>query len=188
MINQIQPPDFPINDHVFSERRVSARLQKEDIPKGMVAVDIRNQRLDQSLSPPNKAQLARWNGIYRNWGLCKEFHLVRCCRYERCKIKHGSASEEANYLLEYTSRSTPCPGGRGCRYVKCVRGHVCQKRECVSNGGTQFCKLPKEAHGNISGSYRFLEGVGEADGAVTLVAEGLKPWSGGQKGSEHRSS
>lgn len=96
-----------LDNHVFSERRVSARLQKEDILKGMVAVDVRNQRLDPSLSPPNKAQLARWNGIYRNWGLCKEFHLVGCCAYERCKFKHGSASEEAKYLLEYTSRSTP---------------------------------------------------------------------------------
>lgn len=61
-------------------------------------------------------------------------------------------------------------------------GHVCQKQQCVYNGGTQHCKQPKEAHGNVPGSYRFVEGVGEAERAVTLMAEGLEPLFGGQKG------
>lgn len=139
-------------DKIILLRHMEYHHHFKDLGFDVEDINVRNQRLNPSLSPPNRAQLARWNGIYGNWGLCKEFHLVGCCRYERCKFKHGSASEDTRYLLDYTSRSTPCHGGRGCRYVKCVRGHVCQKRECVSNGGTQFRKLPKEAHGNISGS------------------------------------
>jgi hypothetical protein len=151
----------------FQGQHVRDRLQKEDIPEGMIPVNVHNQRLDPPLPKPSKAQLARWNGIYQNEGLCVEFHLHGRCGYARCKFKHQSTTEEAKYLLEYTSRSRPCPARRNCRYLRCTRGHVCQKQECEYNGGTQSCKLPKGAHGGDLKVHQFVKGVGDVEHTIT---------------------
>lgn len=163
---------------------VNGRLQKERIPPGMIPINVHKQRLDPPIPQPSKAQLARLNRIYLSSGLCIEFVVHGRCAYEICKFKHQPATEEAKYLLEYTSRSKPCPARRDCRYLRCTRGHVCQKQGCEYNGGTQHCKLPKEAHGGDLRFHQFVKGVGDVEHTITLMPGISKSPIKGNHGSE----
>ena len=46
---------------------------------------------------------------------------------------------------------------------------MCQKQGCEYNGGTQHCKLPKEAHGGDLRFHQFVKGVGDVEHTITLM-------------------
>jgi hypothetical protein len=76
-------------------------------------------------------------------------------------------TEQVKHLLDYTSRSRPCPARRNCRHLRCTKGHICQKQECEYNRGTQQCKLPMEAHGGDLRVHQLVKGVSDVEHTTT---------------------
>ncbi|RAQ80197.1 hypothetical protein COH21_004275 [Aspergillus flavus] len=59
--------------------------------------------------------------------LCRSHYLTERCRHPNCTHRHDTnLTEEELETLRYLTRAqAPCNSGNGCKYPKCIYGHMC---------------------------------------------------------------
>ncbi|KAI8955946.1 hypothetical protein F4801DRAFT_527475 [Xylaria longipes] len=136
----------------FDNGAVPAELlpKKSEIPDGYVAVNKNSQRLDPYITPPSPVASSRLRELSSIRKFCNSKQLTNSCTDEICRYEHKPLPEELLPALEWLSRSLPCSSRGSCRDQNCVQGHMCQNMECHHRGGKIKCKLPGNAHGDLT--------------------------------------
>ncbi|KAI0484061.1 hypothetical protein GGR56DRAFT_612157 [Xylariaceae sp. FL0804] len=119
--------------------------KKADIPKGHVALNQNQQRLDAYIPNPSMAMTNELKERSKLRKFCNNKQLTGVCKTENCEYEHSPLPEALLPALEWLSRSVPCKRDQ-CRNAACVLGHVCQNQSCQHRGGKAFCKLHKTMH------------------------------------------
>ncbi|KAK7757078.1 hypothetical protein SLS62_001096 [Diatrype stigma] len=120
--------------------------KSDEIPRGCVALNPTDHRLDAYIPAPTGEAQARLKARSERRKLCNTRHLTGSCDNEHCEYDHSPLPDELRPALELWSRSMPCPKRGVCRNAGCVYGHVCQRADCKHRGGKVFCRFPYLAH------------------------------------------
>ncbi|RYP08119.1 hypothetical protein DL764_002102 [Monosporascus ibericus] len=120
--------------------------RNDEIPKGYVAINQTEHRLDVYIPPPSSEVMARFKLRSEYRKLCNNKHLAGSCENERCEYDHGPVADDLKPALELLSRSMPCPKRGTCRNANCIYGHICQRADCKHRGGKVFCRFPYLTH------------------------------------------
>ncbi|RYP31910.1 hypothetical protein DL766_004195 [Monosporascus sp. MC13-8B] len=120
--------------------------RNDEIPKGYVAINQTEHRLDVYIPPPSSEVMARFKLRSENRKLCNNKHLAGSCENEGCEYDHNPVPDDLKPALELLSRSMPCPKRGACRNANCIYGHVCQRADCKHRGGKVFCRFPYLTH------------------------------------------
>lgn len=120
--------------------------RNDEIPRGYVALNQTEHRLDAYIPAPTNEANARLKVRSERQKLCNTKHLLGACDNEHCEYDHSPISEDLRPALEMLSRSMPCPKRGSCRNASCVYGHVCQRADCKHRGGKVYCRFPYLTH------------------------------------------
>lgn len=121
--------------------------KKESIPKGHVAVNKDDFRLDAYIPPVTVAVQTELMTRIRTRPVCNRWHLTESCsRGDDCFYDHEPLTPTSKRALELLARSIRCQAGGKCRNNLCTKGHVCQNQQCRHYGGKDSCKLPWRTH------------------------------------------
>lgn len=147
----------PINDERQSEANGSPQEpgsppkfhllpKKSDVPKGYIAVNKNNFRLDPYISQPSPDAVAELRARINKRRICNNFHLNGSCDPWECEFDHSPLTPELKSALEALARANPCTRRGSCRKASCTSGHICQVPDCKHRGGRAYCKLPYASH------------------------------------------
>ncbi|GKU15177.1 unnamed protein product [Fusarium langsethiae] len=119
--------------------------QKEDIPDGMVPINVLGDRLDAFLPSPDPDAVKRLKLLSQDRRFCNNAQLYGKCENSTCEYEHTPIAADLIPALEHLARSVPCSRRGGCRRATCVHGHVCQKADCRHRvGGKGYCRFPSK--------------------------------------------
>ncbi|KAK1973294.1 hypothetical protein LZ30DRAFT_611260, partial [Colletotrichum cereale] len=121
--------------------------KKEEVPDGCVAVNPRDFRLDPYTPSPSPGAIHKFKAETKTKSPCNKFHLSKSCKAgQDCNYSHDKLDEGNLQVLDFLARQIPCQKRGKCRDVACCSGHICQKINCKSRGGSFFCKIPQTSH------------------------------------------
>ena len=133
--------------------------RNDQIPRGYVAVNQNQHRLDAYILPPSNDAVNRLKARSDRQKLCNSKHLIGKCDNENCAYDHSPITEDLRPALELLSRSMPCPKRGDCRNENCVYGHVCQRTDCKHRGGKSFCRISPPMHAEPLAFSEFVPAV-----------------------------
>ena len=134
--------------------------QEDKIPRNQIAVNKHEQRLDPYIQPTSAEEKSAFYARIGIQKLCNNYHLLgHCPNQESCEYDHSPASPAIINCLKHIARNNPCPRQGGCRLLKCVNGHVCQKAECKYRGGKIKCKFGPSPHTQDIDFADYVQGI-----------------------------
>ena len=134
------------SDLSYTKNEFQLLPRNHQIPKGQVAVNQNQHRLDTYIPPPTNDAIARLKARSDRQKLCNSKHLIGACDNESCGYDHSPITDDLRPALELLSRSMPCPKRGDCRNENCVYGHICQRADCKYRGGKSFCRISPQMH------------------------------------------
>ncbi|KAB8217262.1 hypothetical protein BDV33DRAFT_206531 [Aspergillus novoparasiticus] len=77
--------------------------------------------------------------------LCRSHYLTERCRHPNCTHRHDTnlTQEELETLRYLTRAQAPCNSGNGCKYPKCIYGHMCPQGPLK---GLHTCSFAEDMH------------------------------------------
>ena len=140
------PAANPPDPAPYTKNEFHLLPRNHEIPRGYVAVNQNQHRLDAYIPPPTNDAINRLKARSDRQKLCNSKHLIGKCDNENCGYDHSPITEDLRPALELLSRSMPCPKRGDCRNENCVYGHICQRTDCKHRGGKSFCRISPQMH------------------------------------------
>jgi hypothetical protein len=117
----------------------SKRSSSWDPTRGIVLLNINDERIDADLGKLDVAADKRVKNRADHARLCNDYHLRGICPSPACPYSHEpKLSPEELIALRYRARRLPCAKGPICRFAECWFGHMCYHEHCPMPNTCRF--------------------------------------------------
>ena len=148
--------------------------QAEEIPRGQIAVNKNDHRLDAYIPMPSYEDRMAFTARTAVRKICNNHHLRGSCHNgDQCAFDHSTLPPAILNSLQHIVKTHPCPKRGGCRSLTCLHGHICQNPLCKYRGGKLFCKFPWHVHTQELVPRDFVAGLWPVSRVSTSPPDGV---------------